>query len=60
MSLHTSSARRRQSNPRKAYPVDSGLILTATSTGLSQAPAEAPKGIDIRPAWEWMLESAAP
>lgn len=35
-----------------------GLILTATSTGLSHAQAEAPKGITIRPAWEWMLEGA--
>lgn len=33
-----------------------GLILTATSTGLSHAQAEAPKGVTIRPAWEWMLE----
>jgi len=35
-----------------------GLILTATSTGLSHARTEAPQGITIRPAWEWMLESA--
>jgi hypothetical protein len=34
-----------------------GLILTATSTGLSHAQADAPKGVTIRPAWEWMLES---
>jgi hypothetical protein len=142
--LHTSSERQRQSNPRKAYPVDSGLItaydrsgrpnvghaletavlvelerrrcerayvrtrdgfevdflstpltgrpaliqvcadvsdaatrsrefraldsamkehrrlpallLTASSTGLSQAQSEAPRGVTVRPAWEWMLE----
>ncbi len=142
--MHTSSERQRQSNPRKAYPVDSGLInafdrsgrpnighaletavlielerrkceraylrtsggaevdflatpltgrpsliqvctdmndpatrarefralseamdehkklpsliLTATSTGISHALADAPKGVTIRPAWEWMLE----
>jgi hypothetical protein len=143
--LHTSSERQRQSNPRKAYPVDSGLItaydrsgkpnaghaletavlvelerrrcerayvrtkgglevdflatppagrpaliqvcadvsdagtrerefralasamaehkrlpallLTASSTGLSHAQREAPKGVTVRPAWEWMLEA---
>lgn len=32
------------------------LLLTATSTGLSHAQAEAPKGVTVRPAWEWMLE----
>lgn len=36
-----------------------GLILTATSTGISQALAEAPKKVSIRPAWEWMLEGKA-
>lgn len=143
--LHTSSERQRQSNPRKAYPVDSGLItafdrsgrpntghaletavlvelerrrcerayvrtkdglevdflaspptgrpaliqvcadvsdaktrarefralaaaraehkkmptllLTANSTGVSHAQSEAPQGVTVRPAWEWMLES---
>lgn len=35
-----------------------GLILTATSTGLSHARAEAPKGVTIGTAWEWMLDSA--
>ncbi|MBX7207855.1 MAG: ATP-binding protein [Verrucomicrobiaceae bacterium] len=34
-----------------------GLILTATSTGLSHAQAEAPKGVTIRAAWEWMLDT---
>lgn len=33
-----------------------GLVLTASSTGLSQAQAEAPKGVTVRTAWEWMLE----
>ena len=33
-----------------------GLLLTAGSTGVSQAQAEAPKGVTVRPAWEWMLE----
>lgn len=33
------------------------LVLTATSTGLGQARAEAPKGVIVRPAWEWMLEA---
>jgi len=32
------------------------LVLTATSTGISHAQAEAPKGVTVRPAWEWMLE----
>lgn len=36
-----------------------GLILTATSTGLSHARSEAPPGITIRPAWEWILERTA-
>jgi hypothetical protein len=30
-------------------------FLTATSTGISHAQAAAPKGITIRPAWEWLL-----
>ena len=34
----------------------SALVLTATSTGISLAQAEAPKGITVRPAWEWLLE----
>lgn len=34
-----------------------GLLLTASSTGLSRAQAEAPAGVTVRPAWEWMLES---
>lgn len=37
----------------------SALVLTATSTGLSHAQADAPKGVTVRPAWEWMLEGAA-
>lgn len=36
-----------------------GLLLTATSTGLSHAASEAPKGVTVRPAWEWMLEGGA-
>ena len=32
------------------------LLLTATSTGLSHAQDEAPKGVTLRPAWEWLLE----
>lgn len=36
-----------------------GLLLTATSTGLSHARAEAPTGVSIQPAWEWMLETGA-
>ncbi|MBI5684020.1 MAG: ATP-binding protein [Verrucomicrobia bacterium] len=32
------------------------LLLTANSTGLSHARSEAPKGVAVRPAWEWMLE----
>jgi len=32
------------------------LVLTATSTGISHAQAGAPKGLPVRPAWEWMLE----
>ena len=144
--LHTSSERQRQSNPRKAYPVDSGLItafdrsgkpntghaletavlvelerrccerayvrtaggcevdflatpltgrpvliqvcadlsdaktrarefralteamaehkrlpallLTKDSTGVSAAQSEAPKGVTVRPAWEWLLEGS--
>jgi predicted AAA+ superfamily ATPase len=39
-------------------PRPGALVLTATSTGISQAQAEAPKGVSVRPAWEWML--AAP
>ena len=34
----------------------SALVLTATSTGIILAQAEAPKGITVRPAWEWLLE----
>ena len=37
-----------------------GMVLTATSTGLSHAQADAPKGITVRPAWEWMLEPTVP
>lgn len=37
-----------------------GLLLTATSTGISHAQAEAPKGVTVRPAWEWMLEGTGP
>lgn len=37
------------------HPRAAALVLTATSTGLSHAQADAPKGITIRPAWEWML-----
>lgn len=32
------------------------LLLTSSSTGLSHAQAEAPAGVTVRPAWEWMLE----
>ncbi|MFM9092311.1 MAG: ATP-binding protein [Verrucomicrobiota bacterium] len=32
-----------------------GLLLTAGASGLSQVQAEVPKGITVRPAWEWML-----
>lgn len=31
--MHTSSERQRQSNPRKAYPVDSGLITAFDRSG---------------------------
>jgi hypothetical protein len=37
-----------------------GLLLTASSTGISHAQAEAPKGVTVRPAWEWMLEGTSP
>lgn len=37
-----------------------GLLLTASSTGISHARAEAPKGVAVRPAWEWMLEGTSP
>jgi predicted AAA+ superfamily ATPase len=33
------------------------LLLTANSTGLSHAQSEAPRGVTVRPAWEWMLET---
>lgn len=33
-----------------------GLLLTASSTGISHAQNEAPKRVTVRPAWEWMLE----
>jgi len=33
-----------------------GLLLTLTSTDAMLAQAEAPKGVTVRPAWEWMLE----
>ena len=29
-----------------------GLLLTAGTTGVSHAQAEAPKGVTVRPAWE--------
>lgn len=35
------------------------MVLTATSTGLSHAQSEAPKGVTVRTAWEWMLERDA-
>jgi len=35
-----------------------GLLLTAGSTGVSHAQAEAPQGVTVRPAWEWMLEGS--
>jgi hypothetical protein len=35
------------------------LLLTANSTGLSQAQSEAPPGVTVRPAWEWMLAGSA-
>lgn len=47
---HAGSEQERDSNPRKAYPVDPGL---------SEAQGEAPKGIIVRPAWEWMLEGGS-
>lgn len=37
-----------------------GLLLTGSSTGISHAQAEAPKGVTVRPAWEWMLEGTSP
>lgn len=37
-------------------PGYSAMVLTATSTGLSQARSEAPAGVVVRPAWDWMLE----
>lgn len=37
----------------------SGLLLTKDSTGVSLAQSEAPKGVTVRPAWEWMLEGRA-
>jgi hypothetical protein len=37
------------------HPRAAALVLTATSTSLGHAQADAPKGIPIRPAWEWML-----
>ena len=37
------------------HPRAAAIILTATSTGLSHAQSDAPKGITIRPAWEWLL-----
>jgi predicted AAA+ superfamily ATPase len=37
-----------------------GLLLSGSSTGLSHAQAEAPKGVTVRPAWEWMLDAPVP
>lgn len=37
------------------HPRTHGLVLTATSTGLSHAQANVPKGVTLRTAWEWML-----
>jgi len=37
------------------HPRATALVLTATSTGISHAQSDAPKGVTIRPAWEWML-----
>jgi hypothetical protein len=34
------------------------LLLTAGTMGVSHAQAEAPKGVAVRPAWEWMLEGS--
>lgn len=33
-----------------------GLLLTNRSTDASLAQSEAPKGVTVRPTWEWMLE----
>jgi len=33
-----------------------GLVLTLRSTDALHARADAPKGVLVRPAWEWMLE----
>ncbi len=35
-----------------------GLLLTAVSTGVSHAQAEAPQGVTVRPAWEWMMDES--
>jgi len=36
-----------------------GLVLTLTGTDSMAAQADAPKGVAVRPAWEWMLEQEA-
>jgi predicted AAA+ superfamily ATPase len=40
-----------------AYRRAQGLLLTLTSTDALHAQAEAPKGVKVRPAWEWLLET---
>lgn len=32
------------------------LLLTADSTGVAQAQAAAPRGVKVRPTWEWLLD----
>ena len=44
-------------NARAAHPHLSALLLTLGSTGIHLAHAEAPPGVTVRSAWEWMLET---
>ncbi len=39
-----------------AYRRAKGLVLALSSTDALHAQADAPKGVQVRPAWEWMLE----
>lgn len=38
-------------------PDAAALVLTLTSTGISEARREAPQDIQILPAWEWLLDT---
>jgi hypothetical protein len=41
------------------YHLAQGLLLTLTTSDALSAQSEAPAGVTVRPAWEWILEGAS-